>query len=722
MWSNFKISNNMSTGARKREDPSFVTPISKAARQNNSTMDVGGPPAGNTVPNGQGGVAGEVPTANTFAQGGAAGEVPPPNPFAQGGAAGGTAPQEPSVQGGAAGGTFPQEPFAPGGAWAGGTPKVKSTQGRAAGGTTRGTAAGVSFADTNSSTTAGKQRTYMKKVDLTMYLKPGEIPMAMARKYMALVGRIARKGLADKNLCYAPLRGSRPPLAPTESVLPNGMSDFLGYVHVHNGEQHKLTKKVGDAGWVATVTVNFFSFKKIDEKKLEACAGDILFQSLGEVELGLKNIPATESKKILISRSTNIEGEYTDKDVGWGVEQGLQDSYKAKGWTNEMINRRLIGKTCKVKTSVEIPPNAEWMIVDKLKAAKADWSCRQMIVVEVDALLLKDILDAAFYIQKRLRERLGRRLQILPVLTDKADAAQEAFFKASAEENMDVLHNLQGRIVGGHPTYEGFNTQMTLRYKHATTQLPHPTKHEYQSMRFLIMTQKISEDEVTFRKRYAVSSVQMGSGGALSVFYSADAERAEEAKQWGEFGPAKGFFYLLPFFVPYDIERLMLTAFKEEEVERLFNETVFDGKRVTFKTHVPEQAQTVQDVVAFDISIEDREEEVAEDNGDFDPDVESMRSKMPEEEDSPDEEVPAIPHFKTPREIIEEYRAFEREALRKANESSENPMETENAKESGDGTKTGTNDEGNAQGGAEEDRTKTDDDDEGDEDSLKSQN
>ena len=35
------------------------------------------------------------------------------------------------------------------------------------------------------------------------------------------------------------------------------------------------------------------------------------------------------------------------------------------------------------------------------------------------------------------------------MLTDKADAAQEAFFRASAEENMDVLNNLQGRIVGG---------------------------------------------------------------------------------------------------------------------------------------------------------------------------------------------------------------------------------------------------------------------------------
>ena len=51
-----------------------------------------------------------------------------------------------------------------------------------------------------------------------------------------------------------------------------------------------------------------------------------------------------------------------------------------------------------------------------------------MIIVEVDASLLEDILAAQFFIQKRLRERLGRRLQILPVLSKKADPAQVKFF------------------------------------------------------------------------------------------------------------------------------------------------------------------------------------------------------------------------------------------------------------------------------------------------------
>ena len=154
----------------------------------------------------------------------------------------------------------------------------------------------------------------------------------------------------------------------------------------------------------------------------------------------------------------------------------------------------------------------------------------------------------------------------------------------------------------------------------------------------------------------------------------------------------------------------MLTAFKPEEVERLFKETVYDGQRVIFKTHAPEQTQTAQNVVTFNLNIEDREEVVEETNGNFDPDVASMRSKMAEPEEEPEEEVPAIPLFQTPREIIDEYRAFERQA-----------METDNDTEQSDGTKTGTNGGGDAQGGANGDGMKTDDDDEEDDDSLKSQ-
>ena len=360
-----------------------------------------------------------------------------------------------------------------------------------------------------------------------------------------------------------------------------------------------------------------------------------------------------------------------------------------------------------MKTTVKIPPNAEWKIIDKLKEAKADWTCRHMLSVEADALLLDDIFAATFYIQKRLRERLGRRLQLLPVLTDKADPAQEKFFIASAVENMKVLKSLEGRIIGGHPSYDGANTKMILRYVNVETKLPHATRHEFVSLRFVMTAQKISDDEETMRKRYAAYSVQMGSSGALSVFYSKDEERAEEAQQWGDFGPAKGFFHLLPYFVPCDIEALMLKAFKPEEVERLFKETVYDGQRVIFKTHAPEQTRTTQDVVIFDISIKDREEVEAETNGEFDPDVASMQSKMAEPEEEPEEEVPAIPLFKTPREIIDEYRAFERQA-----------METDNDTEQSDGTKTGTNGGGDAQGGENGDGIKTDDDDEEDHDSL----
>ena len=128
-----------------------------------------------------------------------------------------------------------------------------------------------------------------------------------------------------------------------------------------------------------------------------------------------------------------------------------------------------------------------------------------MLCVETDAQLLDDILAASFYIQKRLRGRLGRRLQILPVLMDKADPAQEKFFKASAEENMKVLSCLEGRIIGGYPSYDGANTNMTLRYVNVETNLPHATRSEVANLKFLMMAQKISDDDETMRKRYAAS-------------------------------------------------------------------------------------------------------------------------------------------------------------------------------------------------------------------------
>lgn len=67
----------------------------------------------------------------------------------------------------------------------------------------------------------------------------------------------------------------------------------------------------------------------------------------------------------------------------------------------------------------------------------------------------------------------------------------------------------------------------------------------------------------------------------------------------------------------------------------------------------------MQDVVELDINIEDREEVVEETKGNFDSDVASMRSKMVEPEEELEEEAPSIPLFKTPREIIDKFRAFE---------------------------------------------------------------
>ena len=73
---------------------------------------------------------------------------------------------------------------------------------------------------------------------------------------------------------------------------------------------------------------------------------------------------------------------------------GLKDYYLSLGWTNAKIGTRLLGKTFKVKTTVKVPPNAEWIIIENIKAVKAAWTSRNMVGVEVDALLLKDILTA----------------------------------------------------------------------------------------------------------------------------------------------------------------------------------------------------------------------------------------------------------------------------------------------------------------------------------------
>ena len=142
------------------------------------------------------------------------------------------------------------------------------------------------------------------------------------------------------------------------------------------------------------------------------------------------------------------------------------------------------------------------------------------------------------------------------MLSDKADPAQDKFFKASALENMNVQRCLEGWIIGGFPTCEGINTKLPLRYVNVDTMLPHATRFEEQCLRYLMMVERISEDKETLRKRYTASSIQMGAGGELSVYYSADEERAAAAQQWCNFGPAKGFFYLAQYFVPYNIEAM----------------------------------------------------------------------------------------------------------------------------------------------------------------------
>ena len=168
----------------------------------------------------------------------------------------------------------------------------------------------------------------------------------------------------------------------------------------------------------------------------------------------------------------------------------------------------------------------------------------------------------------------------------------------------------------------------------------------------------------------------------------------------------------------------MLKAFKPEEVERLFKETVYDGQRVTYKTLVPEQTESVQDILVFDVNIEDREEVEEETNGDFDPDVASMRSKMAEPEEELEEETPTIPLFKTPREIIDDFRAFVRQAEEEAKSASDKTqgtsMDEGQEEETGDGEKSDDEGDDGAQGGKNDNPKTTVPEDDDDDMSLKS--
>ena len=74
----------------------------------------------------------------------------------------------------------------------------------------------------------------------------------------------------------------------------------------------------------------------------------------------------------------------------------------------------------------------------------------------------------------------------------------------------------------------------------------------------------------------------------------------------------------------------------------------------------------MKDVVIMDLTIEDREEEEVKTKGDFDPDVASMRSKMGKDEEELEEETLLFPIFKTPRKIIDEFRAHETKTVEEA--------------------------------------------------------
>ena len=96
---------------------------------------------------------------------------------------------------------------------------------------------------------------------------------------------------------------------------------------------------------------------------------------------------------------------------------------------------------------------------------------------------------------------------------------------------------------------------------------------------------------------------------------------------------------------------MIRVVYKLEVVKKMFKETVFDGERVVFKKHVPTQASPMKGVIIMDLNLDDEKQEVGKDAAAFDPDVKSMRSKMPADEEEEEEDVTLFPTFKTPQEI-----------------------------------------------------------------------
>ena len=114
----------------------------------------------------------------------------------------------------------------------------------------------------------------------------------------------------------------------------------------------------------------------------------------------------------------------------------------------------------------------------------------------------------------------------------------------------------------------------------------------------------------------------------------------------------------------------------------------------------------------MDLNLDDEEEEVGKEVAAFDPDVESMRSKMPEEEEEEEEDATLFPTFKAPQEIINEARKIKAKAAREAEaaRSGKNgaaPTDTSKKTPKGDGDEDTSNDDENGNSTGTQDGMKT---------------
>ena len=164
---------------------------------------------------------------------------------------------------------------------------------------------------------------YLHLVDVTIVFITGEIPIPTVIDKVVIVFRHLKLNVKDKGMKWAPLRGSKASLVPIKDCIPNNHAEILGYLHIHGGQTNMLGQRIDNKGKVQKFSLKLMSSKRLTDDKLSGAAADILTATLGEVELGIKAIPALERRpQLVFSRAVNIAGKETDSDIERGTEDG----------------------------------------------------------------------------------------------------------------------------------------------------------------------------------------------------------------------------------------------------------------------------------------------------------------------------------------------------------------------------------------------------------------